>query len=124
MPTSFDNAPPPTTVDTLLAVPIDIETLSASLRFDAAAESCTVDATIAFVVGPVAGNPLFDLRQTIDEAWLDGAPIDPALLAHHDFGSARRAAWRSTTSADARWARSGRSSSRSSSRSSCSPDTN
>ena len=86
MPTSFDYAPLPTTVDGLLTVPIDIETLSASLSFDAAAESCTVDAIIAFVVGPVAGNALFDVRQTIDEAWLDGASIDPALLAHHDFG--------------------------------------
>ena len=86
MPTNFDHAPPPTTVDGLLAVPIDIATLSASLLFDAAAESGVVDATISFLVGPTAGNAIFDVRQTITAAWLDGSPIDPALLAHHDFG--------------------------------------
>lgn len=84
----FSNAgaPEPVTVDGLLAVPIDIQHLTATFQFDAASHACEVDATIEFIVGPTAGNPIFDLRQTIAAAWLDGASIDPTKLAHHDFG--------------------------------------
>jgi hypothetical protein len=37
-------------------------------------------------MGPQNGNPIFDLRQTITAAWLDGVSIPVAQLAHHDFG--------------------------------------
>ncbi len=86
MPDNFHLAPDPVTVDGLLAVPIDIQQLDATLTFDAATATCAVDATIDFVMGPAAGNPVFDVRQTIGSAWLDGTPIAAALLAHHDFG--------------------------------------
>ena len=86
MSTNFNLAPPAKTVDGLLAVPIDIQHLAATMAFDAATESCDVDATVDFVVGPTGGHPIFDLRQTIGAAWLDGTPIAPALLGHHDFG--------------------------------------
>lgn len=86
MPSPFDHAPDPVVVDGLLAVPIDIHTLTAQLAFDAVAHSCEVDATIDFTVGPTGGNPIFDLRQTPLEAWLDGALLPVAKLAHHDFG--------------------------------------
>lgn len=87
MSTNFDLSPPVVTVDGLLAVPIDIQTISASLTFDGATSSGTGDATIEFIVGPAAGNPIFDLRQTtISAAWLDGVPIAVANLALHDFG--------------------------------------
>jgi hypothetical protein len=42
---------------------------------------------MTYTVGRTAGNPLFDLRQTIGQAWVDGAPIDPGLLAAHDVGA-------------------------------------
>jgi hypothetical protein len=83
---SFEHAPPPTTVDGLLAVPIDVTSVTATLTFDAANRTASGTATMDFVVGPTAGCGIFDLRQTITSATLDGAPIPPAQLAHHDFG--------------------------------------
>jgi hypothetical protein len=62
---NLDLAPPPKTVDGLLAVPIDIQQVTASLLFDGATSSGTGDATVQFVMGPQDGNPIFDLRQTI-----------------------------------------------------------
>ena len=79
-------APPPKVVDGLFAVPIDITHVVAAVIFDAATQTCGVDATVDFTVGPTAGNPIFDLRQTITQAFIDGAVISPALLARHDFG--------------------------------------
>jgi hypothetical protein len=84
--TRFDLAPLPTTVDGLLAVPIDLQQVTASLVFDGASATGTGDATLRFVTGPQDGNPIFDLRQTITAAWLDGSPVAVAKLAHHDFG--------------------------------------
>ena len=86
MATNFKYAPQSKLVDGLQAVPIDIQHLDASLIFDSATEICNVDATIEFIVGPDNGNPIFDLRQTISSAWLDGVAFDIAKLAHHDFG--------------------------------------
>ena len=87
MPTNFHLAPPPRTVDGLLAVPIDIQSIDAAIVFNAATSSATADATITFIVGPTAGNPIFDLRQTITAAWLDGAVFPASQLAHHSFGA-------------------------------------
>jgi hypothetical protein len=87
MSTNFDLAPPAKTVDGLLAVPIDISSIQASFVFDGAAQTAMADATITYEVGPAAGNPIFDLRQTITQAWLDGAVFPPAKLAHHAFGT-------------------------------------
>jgi hypothetical protein len=84
--TNFDLAPPAKTVDGLLAVPIDIQQITAHLTFDGATGSGSGDATLEFTMGPQNGNPIFDLRQTITAAWLDGAPLPVAQLAHHDFG--------------------------------------
>lgn len=87
MATNFHLAPPPKTVDGLFAVPIDIQLIAATFVFDASAQTASADATITYTVGPDAGNPIFDLRQTITDAWLDGAPFPVAQLAHHLFGS-------------------------------------
>ncbi len=86
MPTNFHLAPLPKTVDGLLAVPIDIESIEAVFTFDGGAETASADATITYTVGPTAGNPIFDLRQNITQAWLDGLLFSTAQLAHHDFG--------------------------------------
>jgi hypothetical protein len=90
----FEHAPPAATVDGLFAVPIDIERVDATLRFDGSSSSGEGDATVAFTVGPEAGNPIFDLRQTVTAAWLDGVPLPAAQVAHHDFGGGPDAALR------------------------------
>lgn len=87
MTTNFHLAPPPKTVDGLAAVPIDIQSIDATFVFDGATCNGTANAIISYTVGPAAGNPVFDLRQDISAAWLDGMPIAPALLAHHAFGA-------------------------------------
>ena len=87
MNTNFYLAPPSKTVDGLLSVPIDIESINAVFTFDGAAQTATADATIVYTVGPTAGNPIFDLRQNVTQAWVDGAVFPVAQLAHHDFGT-------------------------------------
>ena len=87
MATNFDLAPPSKTVDGLAAVPIDIESITALFTFDGATQTATADATITYTVGPTGGNPIFDLRQTITQAWLDAVNFPVAQLAHHQFGS-------------------------------------
>lgn len=74
-------------VDGLLAVPIDISGIAAVFTFDGAAMSAVADATITYEVGPTAGHPIFDLRQTTTQAWLDGVVFPVAQIAHHSFGT-------------------------------------
>lgn len=74
-------------VDGLLCVPIDIESIDAVFTFGGAAQTAVADATITYTVGPTDGNPIFDLRQNITSAWVDGAVFPVAQLAHHDFGT-------------------------------------
>jgi hypothetical protein len=83
---NFHLAPPPKTVDGLLAVPIDIESIGAVFTFDGRTETASADATITYTVGPTAGNPIFDLRQDITQAWLDSVLFPITQLAHHNFG--------------------------------------
>jgi hypothetical protein len=86
MSTNFHLAPEPKTVDGLLAVPMDIQQLHATVVFDAATQVSTATAIISFTAGHQNGCPVFDLRQTILSAQLDGAPLAVADLAHHNFG--------------------------------------
>jgi hypothetical protein len=83
--TRFDFAPPPAPAAGGLAVPIDVQRVEARLRFNPLVAD-TLDATVEFVTGPVDGFPVFDLRQTVRLAWLDGEPVPPDRLAHHDLG--------------------------------------
>lgn len=92
--TNLALAPPPKRVDGLWAVPIDIARVDASLRFDAATQSASGDATLEFRIGRHAGCPIFDLRQTPTGAWLDGAAVAPADVAMHDFGGGAQAGLR------------------------------
>ncbi|MEZ5356923.1 MAG: hypothetical protein R2762_30150 [Bryobacteraceae bacterium] len=85
--TNLHLAPAPVRVDGLWAVPIDIQSLDATLYFDAAQCSAEAEVYLEFVHGAKTGCPVFDLRQPIAEAWLDGQTIDPARMAHHDFGA-------------------------------------
>lgn len=84
---NFHLAPPARSLDGLLAVPIDITRIDASFVFDASSSTASADATITYTVGPTAGHPIFDLRQAITQAWLDGVPLPVAQLAHHGFGA-------------------------------------
>jgi hypothetical protein len=88
------HAPPATIVDGLPAVAIDILALDALMSFDLAGQQAQVEVTMNFQLGPDAGMPIFDLRQSIAQAEFDGQPLDPALLAAHDFGKGLAAGFR------------------------------
>jgi FMN phosphatase YigB (HAD superfamily) len=92
--TQLDLAPPPKLVDGLWAVPIDISQINAQLRFDAATQAASGDATLMFKLGRNAGCPSFDLRQTPTAAWLDGASVPVGDIAAHDFGGGTQASLR------------------------------
>ena len=51
MPTNFPLAPASKTVDGLVAVPMDIQQLQASIIFDGATQVTTVVASITFITG-------------------------------------------------------------------------
>ena len=86
MATNFDLAPPPVTVGGITIVPVDIQTIDARLVFNGAGSTVTGDATIKFIVGPISGRPMFDLRQPIIAVWLDGASIPVAQILTRDLG--------------------------------------
>ncbi|HEY5153637.1 MAG TPA: hypothetical protein VIJ47_02815, partial [Acidimicrobiales bacterium] len=60
--------------------------IGATLTFDAASMSATGSATVVFEMGPVGGNPVFDLRQTITALMLDGLVLAPTAAPHRDLG--------------------------------------
>jgi hypothetical protein len=80
------HAPTPVVVDGLLAVPIDILRVDAAVVFDTSTRRASATATIRFRTGEADGCPVFDLRQTVTAARLDGVSLDPVELAHHDLG--------------------------------------
>jgi hypothetical protein len=84
---NWRDAPPPTAVDGLLAVPVDVSSLTAAVVLDGSTSTATADATLSYTVGPHDGHPLFDLRQSVDECWLDGVAIDPSSIAARDVGA-------------------------------------
>ncbi|HRD43175.1 MAG TPA: hypothetical protein PLN30_05460, partial [Ferruginibacter sp.] len=94
MATNFQLAPAPKIVDGLNAVPMDIQQVQASFVFDAATQSSSASATITFITGNNNGCPVFDLRQTITSAKLDGVSIPVTDLAQHNFGGGANAEMR------------------------------
>jgi hypothetical protein len=92
--TQLPLAPPPKWVDGLWAVAMDISLINASLVFDAATQSATGDATLTFQMGRFTGCPFFDLRQTVNQVWLDGVALTAADVASHDFGGGAQAGLR------------------------------
>ncbi len=85
--TNFHLAPPPKRVDGLWAVPIDIQSIDATIYLDVARANAEAEVYLEFIHGEKTGCPVFDLRQPIAEAWFDGAPIPSQKLAQHDFGA-------------------------------------
>ncbi|TWF76645.1 hypothetical protein FHX44_112540 [Pseudonocardia hierapolitana] len=84
---NYELAPPPTPVDGLLAVPIHIQDVQATVSFDGAASIGRADVTLTYEIGPTTGSPLLDLRQTIGQVWVDGTPTDPSDLAARNVGA-------------------------------------
>jgi len=80
------HAPAPREVDGLLAVPVHVRQLTVRVVLDASTRGGVADALLSYRVGPTSGCPLFDLRQSIDQAWLDGRPIAPARLRPRSVG--------------------------------------
>jgi hypothetical protein len=91
--TRFDFAPLPAPIGEGLAVPIDIQSVSACLRFCPQVGS-TLEAEVEFVTGPINGFPTFDLRQPIRSAMLDGVPLPADRLGFRDLGGGDRAEMR------------------------------
>ena len=81
-------APAPRAVDGLVATPIDIHTIHAQTKLDPATKSAEMAVSMSFSMSQT-GTPVFDLRQPqITAANLNGAELDPAKMAMHDFGEA------------------------------------
>ncbi len=79
-------APSPRVIDGLNAVPIDIRSVSARVHFDVETQQAAVVAEMTFAVIGQKGMPIFDLRQDISKASLDGEDLAVEKLAAHDFG--------------------------------------
>lgn len=88
MPTNFDLAPPPKVLagTGITAVPIDIQHVDATIDLNALAGTATGTAFLQFVSGPLAGSPVFDLRQTITDVRLDGASLGAGGAPLRDLG--------------------------------------
>jgi hypothetical protein len=77
-----------------LAVPIDIDQVAVSVRFDVASRVAEATATVEFRLEGPEGYPVFDLRQEIDRSHLDGRPLAVDALAHRDMGAGPEARMR------------------------------
>ncbi len=88
------SAPPPVALSGRLAVPIDIDLLAASVRFDPVSQVAEVSARLELRLPGPAGCPVFDLRQPIDEAALDGTLLPPDALGYCDMGAGEDARMR------------------------------
>lgn len=75
-------------------VPVDISRIQASVRFDMAAQEAEVSALVEMEVGAVAGRPLFDLRQVVDEVVFDEHRLPVSAVAHRSTGPSEDARMR------------------------------
>src|SRR5687767_1790927 len=82
----LDLAPGVKVVDNLTAVPIDISRLNAEIIFDMSSQKCKVNSTMYFFMGNENGNAIFDLRQDVDNAYINDKHISKEKLRHHKFG--------------------------------------
>lgn len=90
----FVHAPAGLEVGGLFAVPIHIRQLRARVVLDTRARLGYADALLAYQVGPQSGSPLFDLRQPIHRAWLDGRRVSPTRLRAREVGEGHHATMR------------------------------
>jgi hypothetical protein len=80
------HAPAPFKVDGLTGVGIDINTLEAKVVFDLETKTASVVADLTFRMAGEGGMPIFDLRQDITSAKLNGKKLKPEEMAPHKFG--------------------------------------
>lgn len=87
LPAQLQHAPEPRQIGGHTVVPIDIQSLDASLRFDFKGQRARARAVLKFKAGVQDGKAVFDLRQeAITAASLDGEKLDPSKLITQDFG--------------------------------------
>jgi hypothetical protein len=79
-------SPPPVPIGERLAVPVDVERVSAGITFDVAGQTATVAAIVHFTMEHYDGCPVLDLRQPVDSIRLDGRGLDPASFPQIDLG--------------------------------------
>lgn len=72
--------PPPFAVDGVAHVLLDLRRVEAELVFNTSTREIRGAAVVEFAAGGVAGFPLFDLRQSITRAVLDGEELAPGTL--------------------------------------------
>ncbi|MDA8303185.1 MAG: hypothetical protein M0005_16985 [Actinomycetota bacterium] len=75
-------------------VPVDMARLTATVRFDLAAQLAEVSAVVDLTLEQHAGWPAFDLRQDIDSASFDGTEVPGEALEHRDMGAGYEARMR------------------------------
>ena len=75
-------------------MPVDIDRMAASVRFDVAAGEAAVSAHVEMRLEGHDGFPVFDLRQRIDSASFDGEELPPDALAYCDMGAGHDARMR------------------------------
>lgn len=67
-------------------MPVDFQSVTASLTFDVSGASAVGDATISFQTGASGGRPVFDLRQPVTGVWLDGLVLPLSSVLTRDLG--------------------------------------
>jgi hypothetical protein len=77
---------PPTRIDDRIVVPIHIDGLEVDVSFDTANAEARAEASMSYRVGPWGGYPVFDLRQTVDQCWIDDVRFDPEVLQTWNAG--------------------------------------
>lgn len=80
------HSPSPVIVDGRRVVVPDIERVDAIIRFDVAERVATVEASVEFTAGEMAGHPALDLRQDVEWARLDGKDLPSTALPARDLG--------------------------------------
>ena len=83
----FAHAPPPIRVDDgRVAVPIHIRNVAVSVVLDARGGVGQAEALMQYRLGPHTGCPLFDLRQEVDQVWIDGRSATRESVGSVDVG--------------------------------------
>ena len=78
----LSHAPPPLTIGEWTGVPIDIDRLEGKVVFDLEKRTAHAVADLWFQLSE-DGMPIFDLRQDIGLAQLNGEALDPELMSSH-----------------------------------------
>jgi hypothetical protein len=79
-------SPPPVRLGSRWAVPVDIASVEARLKFDVAAQVAEVDAIVEFGLEGYDGCPALDLRQPVDSLRLDGLAMPGEAFSPEDLG--------------------------------------